>query len=111
MELNKTPTPETNAAIEAGSDPWDLASSLEQKLVSATLQRDVAWATLASIKKDFVDDESLGKVVDTLFAEPLADVERKLILCRDILACVNASQVMEDAIHEKIRKILMITRP
>ena len=44
MKLNDIPTPETNAAIEAGSDPWDLASGLERRLI---LIRDAAESLIA----------------------------------------------------------------
>ena len=90
-------TPETNAAIEAENvDPWDLAADLERRLTTMTAQRDAAWATIAAIKKDFIEDESFGKTVETLFGEPLeiaeqriVGLERRLTVAREALETVS----------------------
>lgn len=116
MELNEIPTPETDQWFERDMHTLSPAKKkmqdLERRLTSVTAQRDAAWATIAAIKKDFVDDESFGKVVDTLFAEPLVEAERKLSIARDTLDYVLANHHEGSGEFEtRIEETLELTKP
>ena len=91
--MNEIPTPETNVAREHVPDLIAKSEDLERRLTTVTAQRDAAWATIAAIKKDFVNDGSFGKVVETLFADPLEQAEKE----RDELAAWKESAMSVSA--------------
>ena len=55
---------------------------VRESLAAAIRDRDNHLATINQIRKDMIADESFGKVVQTLFQDPLDEMERE----RDALA-------------------------
>lgn len=46
-----------------------------------------------------------------LTASKCADFERKLAACRDLLACINSSQILPENLHAEIRETIKATAP
>lgn len=109
MNLSEITTPGSNAAIETAAI-LEKFYDLEHRLTAVTEQRDTAWATIAAIRKDFVDDESIGKTVETLFAEPLVEAERKLTAARETLREVYESSSSTKLVRIA-REVLKQTAP